>query len=43
MALFRDLTPIRWQLVETLQQQGPMSLRSLARSTGVMLRTFIET
>lgn len=31
MALFRVLTPKRWQLLETLQAQGPMGVRALAR------------
>jgi len=30
-ALFQDLTPGRWVLIETLQHGGPMSLRGLAR------------
>lgn len=30
-ALFRVLTPTRWELVERLQQVGPVSLRALAR------------
>ena len=31
-ALFRVLTPKRWELVERLQAQGPISVRGLARS-----------
>ena len=31
-ALFRVLTPKRWELVEKLQALGPVSLRGLARS-----------
>jgi predicted transcriptional regulator len=31
-ALFRVLTPKRWELVEQLQQLGPCSLRGLARA-----------
>ena len=31
-ALFRVLTPKRWELVEKLQALGPMSVRGLARS-----------
>lgn len=30
-ALFRVLTPKRWELVERLQQLGPSSMRGLAR------------
>jgi predicted transcriptional regulator len=32
MALFRVLTPKRWQLLETLQAQGPMGVRALAQA-----------
>lgn len=31
-ALFRVLTPKRWELIEQLQSLGPMSVRGLARS-----------
>jgi len=31
-ALFRVLTPKRWELVEKLQSLGPMSVRGLARA-----------
>jgi predicted transcriptional regulator len=31
-ALFRVLTPKRWEILERLQQLGPSSLRGLARS-----------
>jgi predicted transcriptional regulator len=31
-ALFRVLTPKRWELVECLQSLGPVSVRGLARS-----------
>lgn len=30
-ALFRALTPLRWELLERLQAVGPISLRGLAR------------
>ncbi|MEX2525493.1 MAG: transcriptional regulator [Gammaproteobacteria bacterium] len=30
-ALFRALTPRRWELVERLQRTGPISMRGLAR------------
>lgn len=33
-ALFRMLSPKRWELVETLQAAGPSSLRALARRLG---------
>jgi predicted transcriptional regulator len=33
-ALFRVLTPKRWELVERLQQLGPSSVRGLARALG---------
>ena len=33
-ALFRVLTPKRWELIERLQQLGPSSLRGLARDLG---------
>jgi len=33
-ALFRILSPKRWELVETLQAAGPSSLRGLARRLG---------
>ena len=33
-ALFRTLTPKRWELVERLQADGPSSLRGLARALG---------
>ncbi len=31
-ALFRVLAPKRWELLETLQVQGPMGVRALARA-----------
>ncbi len=31
-ALFRVLTPKRWELLETLQAEGPMGMRALARA-----------
>ncbi len=31
-ALFRTLAPKRWDLIEALQSQGPMSIRALARA-----------
>lgn len=31
-ALFRLLTPSRWQILEQLQKNGPSGLRALARS-----------
>lgn len=33
-ALFRVLTPKRWELVERLQAQGPTTVRGLARALG---------
>lgn len=33
-ALFRVLTPRRWELIERLQAIGPSSLRGLARAVG---------
>ena len=33
-ALFRVLTPKRWELVEQLQTMGPSSMRGLARALG---------
>lgn len=33
-ALFRIFSPVRWTLIERLQELGPVSLRSLARSLG---------
>lgn len=30
-ALFQAITPKRWELIETLQSAGPLSLRALAR------------
>lgn len=33
-ALFRTLSPKRWELVEALQGFGPVSLRELARKLG---------
>lgn len=33
-ALFRVLTPKRWELVEGLQAQGPLGVRALARALG---------
>jgi len=32
MALFRVLTPKRWELIERLQKLGPSSVRGLART-----------
>lgn len=31
-ALFRVLTPKRWELIERLQKDGPMGVRALARA-----------
>ena len=31
-ALFRTITPKRWDLIEALQSHGPMSIRALART-----------
>lgn len=31
-ALFRTLTPKRWELIETLQAAGPLTQRALARA-----------
>ncbi len=31
-ALFRTITPKRWDLIEALQSHGPMSIRALARA-----------
>jgi predicted transcriptional regulator len=33
-ALFRVLTPKRWELIELLQQAGPLGVRALARALG---------
>ncbi len=33
-ALFRVLTPKRWDLIECLQQTGPLGVRALARALG---------
>jgi predicted transcriptional regulator len=33
-ALFRVLTPKRWELIECLQQTGPLGVRALARALG---------
>jgi predicted transcriptional regulator len=33
-ALFRVLTPKRWELIERLQELGPSSVRGLAREIG---------
>lgn len=33
-ALFRVLTPKRWELIEVLQQQGESGVRALARALG---------
>lgn len=33
-ALFRVLTPKRWELIETLQKAGPLGVRALARALG---------
>jgi predicted transcriptional regulator len=33
-ALFRVLTPKRWELIERLQELGPSSVRGLARELG---------
>jgi len=33
-AMFRVLSPVRWTLIERLQELGPLSLRALARSLG---------
>ena len=30
--LMRTLTPVRWQLMHTLQTEGPMNLQALARA-----------
>jgi len=33
-ALFRVLTPKRWELIECLQKSGPLGVRALARALG---------
>lgn len=33
-ALFRTLTPKRWELIEALQAAGPLTQRALARTLG---------
>lgn len=33
-ALFRVLTPKRWELIECLQKTGPLGVRALARTLG---------
>ena len=33
-ALFRVLTPKRWELIECLQKEGPLGVRALARALG---------
>ena len=33
-ALFRFLTPKRWELIECLQKSGPLGVRALARMLG---------
>ena len=33
-ALFRVLTPKRWELIECLQSAGPLGVRALARALG---------
>ncbi|MCK9381480.1 MAG: DNA-binding protein [Sulfuritalea sp.] len=33
-ALFRVLTPKRWELIECLQKSGPLGVRALARELG---------
>ncbi|MDZ4253309.1 MAG: DNA-binding protein [Sulfuritalea sp.] len=33
-ALFRVLTPKRWELIECLQNSGPLGVRALARALG---------
>ena len=33
-ALFRVLTPKRWELIECLQRTGPIGVRALARALG---------
>lgn len=33
-ALFRVLTPKRWELIECLQSRGPLGVRALARELG---------
>jgi len=33
-ALFRVLTPKRWELIECLQNTGPLGVRALARALG---------
>jgi len=33
-ALFRVLTPKRWELIENLQKAGPLGVRALARALG---------
>jgi predicted transcriptional regulator len=33
-ALFRVLTPKRWELIERLQEAGPLGVRALARELG---------
>ncbi|QFY44090.1 transcriptional regulator [Candidatus Methylospira mobilis] len=37
-ALFRVLTPRRWDLIECLQKSGPLSGRALARALGRDIR-----
>ena len=33
-ALFRAITPKRWELIEALQMGGPLGVRALARALG---------
>lgn len=33
-ALFRTITPKRWELIEVLQMSGPLGVRALARELG---------
>jgi predicted transcriptional regulator len=33
-ALFRSITPKRWELIEVLQRGGPLGVRALARELG---------
>lgn len=41
-ALFRTLTPKRWELIECLQQAGPLGVRALARALGRDVRRVHE-
>lgn len=41
-ALFRALTPKRWELIECLQGAGPLGVRALARALGRDVRRVHE-